>query len=111
MSARARRVLRSSSSEAARRLFPPVPDKKGLLAALIDRAGDMDLQKLKVLLSVLAAFSLAGCVTAGSAQDPMAEQATMVPATKTGLVLDDLPPPQQKLDVAVYAFPDLTGQN
>jgi curli production assembly/transport component CsgG len=71
----------------------------------------MNLQKLKVLLSILAAFSLAGCVTAGSAQDPMAEQATMVPATKTGLVLDDLPPPQQKLDVAVYAFPDLTGQN
>ena len=35
----------------------------------------------------------------------------MVPATKTGLVLDNLPPPKQALDVSVYNFPDLTGQN
>lgn len=71
----------------------------------------MTSQKLKLTLSLLAAIGLAGCVTTGSAQDPLAEQATMVPATKTGLVLEDLPPPQRKLDVAVYAFPDLTGQN
>jgi curli production assembly/transport component CsgG len=35
----------------------------------------------------------------------------MVAATKTGLVLDTLPPPKRKLDVSVYNFPDLTGQN
>lgn len=35
----------------------------------------------------------------------------MEPATKTGLVLDTLPPPVRKLDVSVYNFPDLTGQN
>ena len=48
---------------------------------------------------------------AGSARDPMDEAAMMVPATKTGLVLDNLPAPKQKLDVSVYNFPDLTGQN
>src|SRR5579884_3074525 len=59
----------------------------------------------------LAMLGLAGCVTAGSAGDPMTAPAKMVPPTKTGLVMDDLPPPKRKLDVAVYNFPDLTGQN
>jgi curli production assembly/transport component CsgG len=31
--------------------------------------------------------------------------------TKTGIILERLPPPVQALDVAVYSFPDLTGQN
>lgn len=35
----------------------------------------------------------------------------MVQPTKTGIVLDTLPPPKRKLDVSVYNFPDLTGQN
>jgi UDP-N-acetylmuramoyl-L-alanyl-D-glutamate--2,6-diaminopimelate ligase len=35
----------------------------------------------------------------------------MVASTKTGVVLEQLPPPTKKLDVAVYNFPDLTGQN
>jgi curli production assembly/transport component CsgG len=48
---------------------------------------------------------------AGTAKDPVDEAARMVPSTKTGLVLDDLPPPKRKLDVSVYNFPDLTGQN
>jgi curli production assembly/transport component CsgG len=47
----------------------------------------------------------------GTADDPVTPAATLVPATKTGLVLDTLPPAKQKLDVAVYNFPDLTGQN
>ncbi len=41
----------------------------------------------------------------------MTEPARLVQPTKTGLVLDNLPPPRQKLDVSVYNFPDLTGQN
>jgi curli production assembly/transport component CsgG len=48
---------------------------------------------------------------AGSARDTIDEAAKLTPATKTGLVLDTLPPPKQKLDVSVYNFPDLTGQN
>ncbi|WP_348982264.1 CsgG/HfaB family protein [Bosea sp. BK604] len=47
----------------------------------------------------------------GTASDPIAQPATMVQDTKTGVVLDALPPPVQRLDVAVYSFPDLTGQN
>ena len=49
--------------------------------------------------------------TAGTAKDPMDEAASLVPPTKTGLVLDTLPPPKRKLDVSIYNFPDLTGQN
>jgi curli production assembly/transport component CsgG len=63
----------------------------------------------------LLALSLGGCVLTGpitgSAKDPTDEAASLVAATRTGLVLDTLPPPKQKLDVSVYNFPDLTGQN
>ena len=62
----------------------------------------------------LLLLSVGGCMftpMAGTAKDPMDEAATLVPATKTGLVLDALPPPKRKLDVSVYNFPDLTGQN
>jgi curli production assembly/transport component CsgG len=52
-----------------------------------------------------------GCVISGTNSDPITQPATLVPDTKTGVVLDRLPPPAQKLDVAVYSFPDLTGQN
>ena len=62
----------------------------------------------------LLVLSVGGCMfnpTAGTAKDPIDEAATLVPATKTGLVLDSLPPPKRKLDVSIYNFPDLTGQN
>jgi curli production assembly/transport component CsgG len=59
----------------------------------------------------MLSFGLGGCVMAGSDKDPLAQQATLVPSTKTGVVLDTLPPPQRKLDVTVYSFNDLTAQN
>jgi curli production assembly/transport component CsgG len=59
----------------------------------------------------LLAVSVGGCAITGTAKDPAAEPARLVPPTKTGIVLDNLPPPKQKLDVSVYNFPDLTGQN
>jgi curli production assembly/transport component CsgG len=65
----------------------------------------------KILFISLFALSAGGCAITGTAADPATQPASMVPATKTGLVLDNLPPPQQKLDVSVYNFPDLTGQN
>lgn len=65
----------------------------------------------KSFLLVCFGLSTGGCAITGTAQDAVAPAATLVPATKTGLVLDKLPPPKQKLDVAVYTFPDLTGQN
>ncbi len=58
----------------------------------------------------MLSLSLAGCMS-GSAKDPFALPAKLVPETKTGVVLDRLPPPRRKLDVSVYNFPDLTGQN
>jgi curli production assembly/transport component CsgG len=58
----------------------------------------------------MLSLSLGGCI-AGSAQDPLARPAEIVADTKTGIVLDHLPPPRRKLDVSVYNFPDLTGQN
>ena len=67
------------------------------------------LPKAAVLLVV--AFSATGCALTGTSQDPVTPPATMVAPTKTGLVLDVLPAPRQKLDVSVYSFPDLTGQN
>ena len=55
---------------------------------------------------------LGACVAiTGSAMDPATQPATLVAPTKTGVILDKLPPPAQPLDVAVYTFPDLTGQN
>src|SRR6267154_2293982 len=56
-------------------------------------------------------LGLGGCMMAGSAQDRLAQPAMLVADTKTGIVLDSLPPPRRKLDVSVYNFPDLTGQN
>ena len=64
-----------------------------------------------LLLFVLPA---GGCMfdpMAGTVKDPVDEAAFMVSSTKTGFVLDSLPPPKHKLDVSVYNFPDLTGQN
>lgn len=60
---------------------------------------------------LLVALSATGCALTGTNQDPVTPPATMVAPTKTGLVLDVLPAPRQKLDVSVYSFPDLTGQN
>lgn len=63
----------------------------------------------RLLAALSAALLLEAC--AGSVSDPLAQSATLVPDTKAGVNLDNLPPPVQRLDVAVYNFPDLTGQN
>ncbi|GJD35130.1 CsgG/HfaB family protein [Methylobacterium aerolatum] len=61
---------------------------------------------------VALAQSLGACVAlTGSASDPLTQPATLVQPTQTGIILDKLPAPVQPLDVAVYTFPDLTGQN
>ena len=62
--------------------------------------------------ALLVTQGLGACVAiTGSAMDPATQPATLVAPTKTGVILDKLPPPAQPLDVAVYTFPDLTGQN
>lgn len=70
--------------------------------------------KILKRVAIAAAFApaLTGCVAlTGSALDPVTQPAALVADTKTGIILDRLPPPIQALDVAVYSFPDLTGQN
>lgn len=70
------------------------------------------MKSISMVIAALAAVgTLSGCVSAGSSLDPVTEPATLTPSTKTGVALEVLPPPKQKLDVAVYSFPDLTGQN
>ncbi|MCC6946909.1 MAG: curli production assembly protein CsgG [Bradyrhizobiaceae bacterium] len=64
------------------------------------------------LAALLSCLFLAGCQTmAGSVEDPVAEEPTLIAPTKTSLALQLLPPPARRLDVAVYDFPDVTGQH
>jgi curli production assembly/transport component CsgG len=65
----------------------------------------------RLFLISIVALSAGGCALTGTAMDPVTPAAELVQSTKTGIVLDRLPPPRQKLDVSVYNFPDLTGQN
>ncbi|GEL41775.1 curli production assembly protein CsgG [Methylorubrum extorquens] len=59
---------------------------------------------------LLAALSLGGCVAIGD-RDPLNEPPTVTETSPTGASLELLPPPAREVDLAVYSFPDLTGQN
>ncbi len=65
--------------------------------------------------AALLASMLCGCTTltaiSGSVDDRLDQPPRLVPDTKSGIALDSLPPPVRRLDVSVYDFPDLTGQN
>ena len=56
---------------------------------------------------LLSGALLSGCVTGQVLPTPAA---ALQQDTGTTLKLQDLPPPTKPVDVAVYAFPDLTGQ-
>lgn len=60
------------------------------------------------------AFSLAGCMTVSkSGRDTFAESTSLAyfpKKTQTQLLLNDLPPPQRQVAIAVYGFTDQTGQ-
>jgi curli production assembly/transport component CsgG len=59
----------------------------------------------------LLALALAGCAAAPGKRELLEEAPTLTPASPTALELENLPAGRQKLDVAVYQFPDLTGKN
>ena len=66
----------------------------------------------QALLAAVGAGTLAGCgVTVRESDRVLYEQADLMTATSTGLTVERLPPPARAIDVAVYAFPDRTGQN
>ncbi len=60
-----------------------------------------------VTVSVASALLLAGCQTGQKLDTPAA---ALTSATKTTAKAVTLPAPEQPVDVAVYDFPDLTGQ-
>jgi curli production assembly/transport component CsgG len=79
-------------------------------AAAARECGESMRKSISFAAVTAVALSLGACA-AGSVSDPLSQPATLVPDTKSGVILDALPPPARKLDVAVYSFPDLTGQN
>jgi curli production assembly/transport component CsgG len=71
----------------------------------------MTLFPKRLLVACLACLALAGCDTVLGQREPLAEAPVITPASPTGIGLETLPPPERSIDVAIYAFPDLTGQN
>ncbi|KQP29866.1 curli production assembly protein CsgG [Methylobacterium sp. Leaf104] len=71
----------------------------------------MTLFPKRLLVACLACLALAGCETVLGQREPLAEAPVITPASPTGIGLETLPPPERAIDVAIYAFPDLTGQN
>jgi curli production assembly/transport component CsgG len=63
---------------------------------------------IRTVLAVALATALSGCATTGQVLN--APRAELVTPTKTTPTLRELPAPARPLDVAVYEFPDLTGQ-
>ncbi|UWR23335.1 CsgG/HfaB family protein [Sulfitobacter sp. S190] len=67
---------------------------------------------LRALTGAAMAFGLSGCeITVPISDELFLAQAEEMTRTDTGLTLENMPPPKRPLDVAVYSFPDLTGQN
>jgi curli production assembly/transport component CsgG len=71
----------------------------------------MMLHNVKRLAPLCLAMSLAGCMTQPGTRELLEEAPVLTPASPTALDLENLPASRQKLDVAVYQFPDLTGKN
>lgn len=58
-----------------------------------------------------AVFAISACSPGSWLSDPLLEAPTITPQSATGFNLASLPPPLRSVDIAVYNFPDLTGQN
>ncbi len=67
--------------------------------------------QIKRLAPLCLAALLAGCVTESPTRALLEEAPLLTPASSTALELENLPAGRQKLDIAVYQFPDLTGKN
>jgi curli production assembly/transport component CsgG len=66
---------------------------------------------IKRLTPLCLAGLLAGCMTQPGTRSLLEEAPMLTPASPTALELENLPASRQKLDIAVYQFPDLTGKN
>lgn len=65
----------------------------------------------KRLAPLCLAMTLLGCAAQPGKRELLEEAPTLTPASPTALELENLPSGRQKLDIAVYQFPDLTGKN
>lgn len=73
------------------------------------RIGTKHRRPLRLFSIVCFTFTLAACALPHPPAG-VSSQATLTPATPSGLDLKDLPPPLHKIAVAVYGFRDETGQ-
>jgi len=69
------------------------------------------LPNMKRLAPLCLVILLAGCAAPSGTRELLEEAPILTPASPTALELENLPAGRQKLDVAVYQFPDLTGKN
>ena len=69
------------------------------------------LPSMKRLAPLGMVILLAGCAAPSGTRELLEEAPILTPASPTALELENLPAGRQKLDVAVYQFPDLTGKN
>jgi len=74
------------------------------------RAEFLPRRHAKTIVLLAAALGLGGCVSLGE-RETLNEPPTITQASPTGLNLEQLPAPLKPVDLAVYSFPDLTGQN
>lgn len=69
---------------------------------------------IQIAALTLSALSLSGCMTVSkSGRDSFTKSTSLAyfpKKTQTQILLNDLPPPQRKVAVAVYGFTDQTGQ-
>jgi curli production assembly/transport component CsgG len=65
---------------------------------------------LLVACTCLCPLLAGGCATPGLRNAQLGPQPVVGPLTTTAPALAELPPPQRPITVAVYDFPDLTGQ-
>lgn len=62
------------------------------------------------LFGLIVVSTLAGCASSWGPVNQGLQPAVLAQATAVGTVLDTVPPPDQQVTVAVYDFPDKTGQ-
>jgi curli production assembly/transport component CsgG len=65
----------------------------------------------QAVLGAALCLTLAACETVPGEREPFADPPQVTPSSPTGVSLESLPPPKRAIDIALYAFPDLTGQN
>src|SRR3712207_255272 len=86
-------------------------DERERVARRAAPVGAEQLMQMKCAIAALAAFSLSACTTLEAEREPFQEAPTITAPSPTSFDLEALPPPTRKIDVAIYSFPDMTGQN